>query len=411
MMSGRGAQGPFRCHTRMVMTSRRVLCLLCLASAGWAFSFGVGGTLASLWLEHHGVAQTWIGLNTSAYYLGVALAAPLAPWLMRRSARNCVLAGMAADGLLTALFPWGGSLLGWGLLRFLAGVATALSLIPMETLVNHNAPPERRARDFGLYAFCVALGIGLGAAVGLQLYPLGPRGTFVLGGAVTLAATLLVRGDLPWERTQEAEQGGHAPLSPRAHVLSFGTAWAQGFLEGGMLCFLSLYLLSLGYDEPRTGWLMGGLFAGVVLAQLPLAALADRLGRLRVLLACHAILFAGLIVLPFCHGPLGLGAWLFLLGASCGALYPLGLAVLGERVSEASLARANAWYLASNCAGSLSGPVLMGLTVDLFGRLAQFATAAGSIVLVVALGLLLRPRGKTGGQGWESVGRAERDAA
>ena len=35
-------------------------------------------------------------------------------------------------------------------------MATALSIIPMETLVNHNAPPERRARDFGLYAFSVA---------------------------------------------------------------------------------------------------------------------------------------------------------------------------------------------------------------------------------------------------------------
>jgi MFS family permease len=308
-----------------MMNSRRVLLLLCLASAGWAFSFGVGGTLASLWLQENGVGQTWIGLNTSAYYLGVALAAPLAPWLMRRSARACVLGGMVADGLLTALFPWGGSLLGWFALRFLAGVATALSLIPMETLVNHNALPEHRARDFGLYAFCVALGIGLGAAIGLQLYPLTPQGTFIIGGAVTLAAALLVRAELPWERTVdqgEARVGADdsCALSAQGHYLSFGTAWVQGFLEGGMLCFLSLYLLSLGYDEPQTGWLMGGLFAGVVLAQLPLAALADRLGRLRVLLACHAILLCGLIVLPCCRTPVGMGVCLFLLGASCGAL-------------------------------------------------------------------------------------------
>src|ERR1700722_19721043 len=94
-----------------VQSARRILLLLCLASAGWAFSFGVGGALAPLWLQQAGVGQTWIGLNTSVYYLGVALAAPLAPWLMRRSARACVVSGMAADGLLTALFPWGGSLL------------------------------------------------------------------------------------------------------------------------------------------------------------------------------------------------------------------------------------------------------------------------------------------------------------
>jgi MFS family permease len=370
-------------------SARRVLLRLCLASAGWAFSFGVGGTLAPLWLQQAGAGQTSIGLNTSAYYLGVAVAAPLAPWLMRRSARACVVGGVVADGLLTALFPWGGSLLAWGVLRCLAGIATALSLIPMETLVNHNAAPGHRARDFGLYACCVALGIGLGAAAGLQLYPLGPRLAFVVGGVVTLAAALLVIGELPWEKTA-AEGGADAPLSGRDHFLSFGTAWAQGFLEGGMLTFLSLYLLSLGYDEPQAGFLMGGLFAGVVLAQVPLAMLADRLGRLRILLACHALLLAGLIALPLCRGPLGLGVWLFALGASCGALYPLGLALLGDRVPEASLARANAWYLASNCAGSLSGPVLMGLAIDLFGRLAQFAAAALSVVLVVAGSFVLR---------------------
>jgi MFS family permease len=372
-------------------SSRRVLLLLCLASAGWAFSFGVGGTLASLWLQKAGVGQTWIGLNTSIYYLGIALAAPLVPWLMRCSARACVLSGMIADGMFTAMFPWGGSLTVWCLLRFLAGIATAMSLIPMETLVNHNAAPHRRARDFGLYAFCVALGIGLGAAVGLQLYPSGPEMTFLLGGGVTLAATLLICGELPWERTAHAEPGRGASISLRAHFLSFGTAWAQGFLEGGMLCFLSLYLLSLGYNESRTGLLMAGLFTGVVLAQLPLAALADRLGRLRILLLCHAILLAGLIALPLGNGPILVGIALFLLGASCGALYPLGLALLGERVSEVGLAQANAWYLASNCAGSLSGPVVMGICIDLFGRLAQFPTAAASIILVVGLSYLLRP--------------------
>jgi MFS family permease len=86
---------------------------------------------------------------------------------------------------------------------------------------------------------------------------------------------------------------------------------------------------------------------------------------------------------PFCVGPAGLAAWLFALGACCSALYPLGLALLGERVPPGSLAQANAWYLASNCAGSLSGPVLIGLVIDLFGPRAQFAAAAAAVLLVL----------------------------
>jgi MFS family permease len=386
--------------------SRRALLLLCLASAGWAFGFGLGGPLASLWLQGAGVSQTLIGLNTSAYYLGVALAAPLVPRLMRRSARACVVAGMIADGLTTALFPLAGGLAGWFLLRFLGGVATALSLIPMETLVNHNAPPDRRARDFGCYAFCVASGIGLGAAAGLPLYALAPRLAFLFGGAVTLAAALLPAFDLPWRRAGQADEGADGPPPLRDNALSFGTAWVQGFLEGGMMTFLSLYLLSLGYREAEAGGLLGGLFLGVVLSQLPLAALADRLGRLRVLLACHGLLLAGLVALPFCTGPLLVGMWLFLLGASCGALYPLGLALLGERTPPAGLARANAWYLACNCAGSLSGPVLMGLAIDGCGRLAQFAAAAAAVLLALAAGAACRRRPRRSAGAASDAGKA-----
>jgi MFS family permease len=354
-------------------------------------------------LENAGVSKTLIGLNTSTYYLGVALAAPFVPCLMRRSARGCVVAGMVIDGLTTAVFPWTESLGGWFLLRLLGGVASALSLIPMETLVNHNAARGRRARDFGLYAFSVAAGIGLGATCGLSLFPLAPRLTFLLGGLVTLAALAALRFEMPWGNTAEAEQHAERSAALGDSVLSFGTAWVQGFLEGGMMTFLSLYLLTLGYREGEVGWLLGGLFLGVMIAQLPLAEFADRLGRLRVLLACHALLLAGLVFLPFCAGPLAVGVWLFLLGAACGALYPLGLAVLGERTPQGALAKANAWYLASNCVGSLTGPVVLGLAIDGFGRFAQFAASAVSVLVVLALWAIRRLTARRSHRGGEAT--------
>jgi MFS family permease len=64
------------------------------------------------------------------------------------------------------------------------------------------------------------------------------------------------------------------------------------------------------------------------------------------------------------------------------------LAVLGERVPPSAMGRANAWYLASNCAGSLMGPVLAGAAMDLFGRRALFAAAAVAVVGVIGVWLL-----------------------
>ena len=366
--------------------SRRSLALLCLASLGWAFSFGLGAPLASLWLRDAGLSAKSIGLNTSVYYLGVALAAPLVPWLMRRANRSCVIAGMLLDAFATALFPWCEGAVLWHLLRLAGGVGTALSLIPLETLVNHDAAPEHRARDFGVYAFSVALGIALGSVVGLPLFPHLPRLAFAIGGLVTLLSVGFAWLGVP-SRSPTEEEGpasGNACLPWQVGALSLGTAWAQGFLEGGSITFLSIYLLALGYTEAGVSTLMGSLFAGVILAQLPLAALADRLGRLRVLLLCHALVLAGLAFVPFTRPMLLLGGWLFLLGAGCGALYPLGLALLGERTQPSGLAKANAWYLACNCAGSLSGPVLLGLAIDVFGLRSQFALCAAAVALVVA---------------------------
>ena len=164
------------------MLSKRILLVLCPASLCWSFGFGVGVLLASLWLQDTGCSATVIGLNTGAYYLGTALAAGLIPWMMRRRGRGCAVAGMLMSGVTVALFPWGGSLAGWFVLRLLNGLAGAMSLIPMETLINRHAPPEHRARDFGYYAFTVALGIALGTLIGVPLYPVAPAHGIRAGG-------------------------------------------------------------------------------------------------------------------------------------------------------------------------------------------------------------------------------------
>jgi MFS family permease len=366
---------------------RRTLAVLCAASAGWAFSFGLGAPLASLWLRDAGGGAGVIGLNHAAYYLGVALAAAAVPALMRRFGRGCIVAGIAIDAAVTALFPWGGGWAGWFLLRLLGGAAAAVCLIPTETLVNHNAPPKRRACDFGAYACCVALGVGLGAAAGPPLYALSPHFAFVLGGAAALVGAALAYAGLPRDAVFPEEGPACARPAFRGNSAGLAAAAVQGFLEGGMISFLALHLLALGYAESGVGWLTGVLFLGVVAFQAPAAWLADRVGRLRVLTGCLALLLVGMVCLPFCTGPAALGAWLFVVGGCCAALYPLGLALVGERTPPAALARANAWYLACNCAGSLTGPVVMGAAIEWFGRSALFAVGAAAVLLAAAAGL------------------------
>lgn len=369
--------------------SPRWMIPLCMASVLWAFSFGLNAPLASLWLQEIGCGDTLIGLNTATYYLGIALAAGAAPLLLRHWGYGCVLLGMFASGLTAGIFPWGGSLTGWFLLRGLNGLAAALSLIPLEAYVNHNAPPNRRAQYFSCYAVCIASGMALGTLIGLQMYATWPAAAFLVGGSAALAAGVVV---LAWRPgfTGALEEGhGRTPLHFRRNFLSFGAAWGQGFLEGGMVALLPIYLLSTGLTDGAVSWLMSGLMIGVILAQVPVAWLADRLGRTAVLAGCHIVTLAGVGCLLVPAGSVWLAAWLFAVGACSGAFYPLGLALVGERTPAVGLARANSWYLAINCVGSLVGPAAAGAAMDLFGRGALFWAGGGAVALVLAIWTIL----------------------
>ncbi|HEV3236482.1 MAG TPA: MFS transporter [Gemmataceae bacterium] len=378
------------------MGSNRWMLPLCLASLLWAFSFGLNAPLASLWMqdalsnrvEESNRVQTLIGLNTSFYYLGIAVAACAVPWLMRRRGYRALAVGMVMSGVTCAAFPWPGDLTGWFAVRLLNGMAGALSLIPLETYINHTSSPERRAQNFGYYAFCIALGMGLGTLVGTQMYPTLPRTAFSIGGVAGLLAAVVV---LIWkpEMTHALDEiHDQAPLRLSRNFLSFGSGWSQGFLEGGMVALLPIYLLAVGFSDDGMSWLMSGLMIGVILAQVPVAWLADKLGRTIVLAGCHLIALMGIGLLMIPLGTAWLAVWLFVVGACSGAFYPLGLALLGERVPPRGLARATAWYLAINCLGSLTGPMVAGWAMDQFGRDTLFITGGAAVALVLGAWLI-----------------------
>jgi MFS family permease len=368
----------------------RVLFLLCLTATGWSFSFGLGATLAPLWLQDHGWKYATPGVNTGIYYGGIAVTAGFVPWLLRRWGLHCVTVGCLLSAVTVALFPWGQSLLGYHLLRLLNGAAGALSLIPLETYVNRDSPAHCRSRNFGFYALAIASGWAIGDFVGLEMYREVPHLAFLVAGAVAVAAAVPIVVSLGKAAVSEAQPQGPAPLQVRRNFFSFGSGWCQGFLEGGMVGLMPLYLRHLDVPEERAGWILGGTLLGVLLFQLPIAWLADRFGRTRALVGCHVGTLAGLCLLPFCGDSAWLVSWLLLVGACSSAFYPLGLTLLGERLPSASVARASALFLAVNCVGSIMGPVITGTVMEWVGEAALFVTGTLAVALIPAAWLYLR---------------------
>jgi MFS family permease len=381
----------------------RGLALICVCTAAWAFNFGMATQLSTLWLNGRRHGNTVIGLNQGFYYFGLAVVVTLVPSLMRRWGPRCAIAGMALSGFSVALFPHAGSLAAWYTLRFLGGAAGALTLIPFETYISRNARPEHRSRDFGFYGFALTLGGGLGLGLGPHLFALDTSWPFWLAGTVVFLAGLAFLAYRSDPITLTEQSGARGPVSVCRCLLSYGTAWSQGFLEGGMFAFLLLYLLSLGLSAQTAGIVQGASIAGILLFQVPVSWLGDRFGPTAVLLGCYGAVAAGLAFLPWCIPGIWLVGWLLVIGGCAGAFNPLGMALLGDRDTETGVARAYAWYMILEAVGSQVGPPLMGVARDTWGEGAMFAVGETAVVLVPACWLVVRfatqPRAATGAGG------------
>jgi MFS family permease len=368
------------------------LTIVCGVTALWAVSFGIGAQATTHWLKLRQASDSLIGFVHAFYYLGVAATALIVPSMTRRLGLGTTSLGLLVSAFTLLLFPFTGGAGGWLLMRLLNGAGCALSLIPLETYLSRQSAPERRTETFGYYAVALTLAGAAGIALGLDgfnsdgllIHVLGsPRNAFLLGAVFPFVGSMIAHHALAREEWDTSATSIAFSLSWKQHFLSFGTAWGQGFLEGGMLAFLSLYLVSHGLSTSAAGILMGVTMIGVIAFQVPVAWIADRCGRTPTLLACYAVTIVGLAVVPFCETHAWLGFWLLLFGACSGAMYPLGLSLLDANLPASRLARAYAWYLAMECVGSQMGAVLMGRARDLWGGGAMFAVAATALVGIV----------------------------
>ena len=287
----------------------------------------------------------------------------------RLGTTGCATLGMIFAGITLALFPWADSESGWYLLRFLNGCAGAMSLVPLETVVSRDSLPDKKTQNFAFYGVSLTVGGALGIGVGLNLYHPGNPLPFYLGGGLPIIAGFTLLSF--FTPTQPAETSAASiPLDWR-NFLSYGTAWFQGFLEGGMLAFLSLFLLSCGFTESIAGTLMGMTMVGVILFQVPVSWLADRYGK-TPMLSVATLSLRWAVVDSVADEPDLAGGRPVLLRRLHGGDVSVGPVAARRSDAGRRPVRAYAWYLAVECIGSQAGAAAMGYARDAWGQSAMF---------------------------------------
>ncbi|MDQ6433049.1 MFS transporter [Mesorhizobium sp. LHD-90] len=365
--------------------------------AVFAISQGLSYPLLSFILQRQGVSPALIGMSAAMTPLGFILSSFFIPAMSRHvgSGRLAVFCALSAAVLLVAI-AWRQDALWWFPLRFLLGFAANPLYVISETWMIAMAPAERRGRLMGVYASIVSAGFALGP---VTLAIVGTEGwaPFLVGVAAFLLCALILLLALPRlpEMQDEKPPTSVAGFVLVAPLLLFAVFTAAAF-EQALLALFSVYGEAHGSSETRIATLLAVFIAGNVALQIPLGALAERVGAIKVMLLCAVVAVGGCALLPMLLASSLIWPVAFVWGAVAFGIYTMGLIMLGERFSGPMLMTGNAAFALVWGLGGIAGPPVTGAIMDLIGVEGlplALGLLCGSLVVCILAGLALPKRG------------------
>jgi MFS family permease len=339
--------------------------------------YGISFPLLALVLDSQSVSKSLIGLSTIVQAAAILAIAPFAPRLMTRFAPSKLMqvmtVALAVLFIIAGLYP---NVWFWFPLRLLIGAATALLWIASEALINELAVERWRGRIISIYAAVGAAGFALGP---LLLIITGSEGMtpFVTTSVMTLLAGLPLF--FVTHRGLEYSDGGNqgvwkvfllAPVIMLANVVY--AAGAESFIT-----FFPLYGMHLGMTTEFALGLMTVVGAGGMILALPLGWVADHVNRMGMLVLILLLTMSALLAFPYAmqQDPWLVFLFMFGFGGVEGMIYTLGVVLIGERFKGGQLAVATTAFSACWGAGTMLGPLLVGIGMDQLGN--------GSMVYVI----------------------------
>jgi len=356
-------------------------------------AIGLGTPLLSVVLAQRGHSASMIGLNTAIAGLASIAAAPLAtPLAIRFGMVRTMLAMIAIGAFAFVGFYFAPAFWMWFPLRAILHVALTVLFILSEFWISTSAPANKRGFVLGLYATVLSLGFAFGpwlfAKMGSSGFlPFGTTFAVVIAAAIPV---LIAAHESPTFHvgSDGTDKGGFAryiwlvPTSTAA-VLVFGAVETGGF------ALFPVYGSLIGYSEGEAAVLLSMIGLGNVMLQIPMGILSDRVRDRRILLlGCAVVGLAGMLALPLYQHDWYLTALvLFVWGGVVAALYTIGLAHLGSRLTGRDLASANAAFVFCYGFGMLVGPQAIGISMDALGARGFGYALVGFFLIYVVLAL------------------------
>ena len=337
--------------------------------------WGIIIPVTSVILEGKAIATPVIGLMASSIFIGMALGSPgVGKWIDRFGVKPVLLAGLIASGVLMGMLAIFTTVPFWITVRFALGITFGAVIISSEVLINRASTEKTRGKNLGLYAFAFSFSLMV-TPVALWLVAFGMAVPFIVGSLACFASAFTIKGAFP---------GGHQIPAAAATLsrlfktisLSLTTNFIAGFMEGSLIALIPLYTLREGFDATQTGILLTAFMIGHGGSPPLIGILGDRIGLQRVLALIYVLGIMVFITIVCSSFRMGLALPLLLAGMSVGALYPLAVGLIGERLPSEDLPRGNAMITAAYGVGSILGPLVPALIMHVTAPRSLFVISA-----------------------------------
>ena len=367
---------------------RNLTPIICVVAI-FGVSLGLTVPLIAIVLDSQGHSASAIGLHASTQFLGIMLASPITPWLMRTVGNSRLVAvSLGLMAFTFTAFPLATGFFSWLFLRLFLGTLEGVIFISAETWINQMAPISKRGRTIGVYGTFLAGGIAAGPLL-LELTGVQGGTPFFVGAILTvfcLAVLLLSPQNAP---NLIATKSRSAWKMAQTIPIAIASTILFGFLDAAVFGLLPIYGLALDFSPINAARLVTVLVLGGMVFQYPLGLLADYINRQYLLVACAGLASFSMLLIPIVADfstPVLL--LLFITGGMIGALWTIPLIIFGENFTDTELATVNSMAAVLYGLGSIIGPSVVGFSMTRSPH-ALMLTMATATMLLVLFGFLI----------------------
>ncbi len=382
--------------------NRRLVLIACFLTVFTAYAVRYGyGVLLPEMLDSMHISKAEAGVIFSSFFIAYTVSSPVLGLLGDRwKARWLISSFVVVLGLGAFLMSYTSSILSASLFYLLAGIGSSVCWAPVMALAQRWTNPKNIGRTLAIIDVGSALSlIATGAIMPLIVDAWDWRTGWVFLGALGFFAAaldfLVIR-----DRPQEFQNNHKVPRSQQTSVrttiinlLKDGRFWLFGiaYLLTGFailipFTFLSTYATQeLDFSYSVAANLLTAIGIGAIFSKVIFGSLSDKIGRIRVMMLCGALIAGGSLGMVFGHG-----TWLFITAV----VFSLGYGVVWAMYAAAASDYFSREYAGTIVGlwtmllgvGSILAPIFSGWMADSTGNLAwSFALAAGAGILSLLL--------------------------